>query len=63
MLKGILFSLSANILFGAGYYFAVLLRPLESDSIFGFRIVVLMPFILLVIFLFHQQKAFKDLYY
>ncbi|MDG6828977.1 EamA family transporter RarD [Glaesserella parasuis] len=63
MLKGILFSLSANILFGAGYYFAVLLRPLESDSIFGFRIVVLMPFILLAIFLFHQQKAFKDLYY
>ncbi|QEM88744.1 EamA family transporter RarD [Glaesserella parasuis] len=63
MLKGILFSLSANILFGAGYYFAVLLRPLESDGIFGFRIVVLMPFILLAIFLFHQQKAFKDLYY
>ncbi|MDG6266808.1 EamA family transporter RarD [Glaesserella parasuis] len=63
MLKGILFSLSANILFDAGYYFAVLLRPLESDSIFGFRIVVLMPFILLAIFLFHQQKAFKDLYY
>lgn len=63
MLKGILFSLSANILFGAGYYFAVLFRPLESDGIFGFRIVVLMPFILLAIFLFHQQKAFKDLYY
>ncbi|AUI65153.1 MULTISPECIES: EamA family transporter RarD [Glaesserella] len=62
MLKGILLSLSANILFGAGYYFAVLLRPLDSDSIFGFRIVVLMPFILLAIILFHQQKAFKDLY-
>lgn len=43
MLKGILFSLSANILFGAGYYFAVLLRPLESDSIFGFRIVEPLP--------------------
>lgn len=62
MLKGILLALSANILFGAGYYFAVLLRPLESDGIFGFRIVVLMPFILLAIFLFHQQKAFKELY-
>lgn len=62
MLKGILLALSANILFGAGYYFAILLRPLESDGIFGFRIVVLMPFILLAIFLFHQQKAFKELY-
>lgn len=63
MLKGILLALSANILFGAGYYFSVLLRPLESDGIFGFRIVVLMPFILLAIFLFHQQREFKDLYY
>lgn len=62
MLKGILLALSANILFGVGYYFAVLLRPLESDGVFGFRIVVLMPFILLAIFLFHQQKAFKELY-
>lgn len=62
MLKGILLALSANVLFGAGYYFAVLLRPLESDGIFGFRIVVLMPFILLAIFLFHQQKAFEELY-
>ena len=61
MLKGILLSLGANILFGAGYYFAVLLRPLADMDMFGFRILVLIPFILLAIVLFNQQRAFYDL--
>ncbi|OOH89688.1 EamA family transporter [Pasteurellaceae bacterium 15-036681] len=62
MLKGILCALTANTLFGAGYYFAILLRPLSGEGMLGFRIVVLMPFILLAIFLFGQQRAFKELY-
>ncbi|MDH2999138.1 permease [Pasteurellaceae bacterium LFhippo2] len=62
MLKGILCALTANVLFGAGYYFAILLRPLSGEGMLGFRIVVLMPFILLAIFLFGQQRAFKELY-
>lgn len=62
MFKGILCSLSANLLFGVVYYFAVLLRPLNGETMFGFRILVVMPFILLAIFLFKQQRAFKDLW-
>lgn len=58
MLKGILASLAANVLFGAVYYFAILLRPLEGEAMFGFRIVVVIPFILLAIILFKQQSAF-----
>lgn len=62
MLKGILSALSANILFGAGYYFAVLLRPLSDQQMLGFRILVLAPIILLAIFAFHQQVAFRTLW-
>ncbi|HHW7567114.1 TPA: EamA family transporter RarD [Mannheimia haemolytica] len=61
MLRGILASLAANVLFGAIYYFAILLRPLEGEAMFGFRIVVVIPFILLAIILFKQQSAFADL--
>lgn len=61
MLKGILASLSANLLFGIVYYFAVLLRPLEGEAMFGFRIVVVIPFILLAIVLFKQLSLFHDL--
>lgn len=62
MIKGILFSLGANILFGLGYYFAILLLPLADMDMFGFRILVLIPFILLAIVLFSKQMAFKDLF-
>ncbi|HHW7519900.1 TPA: EamA family transporter RarD [Mannheimia haemolytica] len=61
MLRGILASLAANVLFGAVYYFAILLRPLEGEAMFGFRIVVVIPFILLAIILFKQQSAFAGL--
>lgn len=61
MLKGVLFCLSANLLFGLGYYFAILLRPLSGESMFGFRIVVLIPFIFLAILLFKQWNKFSEL--
>ena len=44
MLKGMFFCITANFLFGLGYYFAILLRPLNGESMFGFRIIVLIPF-------------------
>lgn len=61
MLKGILFSVFSNLLFGVGYYFAILLRPLDDKGMFGFRITVVLPIILLVILLFAQHKTFLDL--
>lgn len=62
MLKGIVCCITANFLFGLGYYFAILLRPLNGESMFGFRIVVLAPFILLAILLFNQTPKFKQLW-
>ena len=56
------FCITANFLFGLGYYFAILLRPLNGESIFGFRIIVLIPFILLAILLFKQIQNFKQLW-
>ncbi|WGE90232.1 EamA family transporter RarD [Actinobacillus arthritidis] len=54
--------MNANFLFGLGYYFAILLRPLNGESMFGFRIVVLAPFILLAILLFKQTAKFQRLW-
>lgn len=62
MLKGVICCMTANFLFGLGYYFAILLRPLNGESMFGFRIVVLAPFILLAILLFKQTPKFKQLW-
>ncbi len=62
MLKGVFFCITANFLFGLGYYFAILLRPLSAESMFGFRIIVLIPFILLAILLFKQTPKFIQLW-
>ena len=62
MLKGVFFCITANFLFGLGYYFAILLRPLSGESMFGFRIIVLIPFILLAILLFKQTPTFTQLW-
>lgn len=62
MLKGIICALSANLLFGLVYYFALLLRPMNGETMFGYRIIVVIPFILLAIFLFKQQHQFRQLW-
>lgn len=60
MLKGILFSLSASVLFGCMYYLAVFLRPLSGISVFGIRMVVTLPFLFLALLLLKKQKAFLE---
>lgn len=60
MLKGILFSLTASILFGCIYYLSILLNPLSGEQIFGLRILVTFPFVLLCLILIKQQKAFMQ---
>lgn len=62
MVKGVIFAVLSNILFGTGYYFAVLLLPLDDMGMFGLRVIILIPLILLVIFIFSQQKDFSDLW-
>lgn len=60
MLKGILFSLSASVLFGCMYYLAIFLRPLSGVSVFGIRMVVTLPFLFLALLLFKKQKEFLE---
>lgn len=58
MLKGVLFSLSASILFGCMYYLSTFLEPLSGLSIFGFRMVVTIPFLFIALLIFKKQKEF-----
>lgn len=58
MLKGIVSSLIASSLFGYLYYFSTLLQPLTGEAIFGYRIVLTYPFLLIAIFLFKQKAIF-----
>ncbi|AHG79164.1 permease [Mannheimia varigena USDA-ARS-USMARC-1388] len=60
MLKGILLSLSASILFGCMYYLAIFLKPLAGVSIFGIRMLVTIPFLFLALFLFKKQNEFLE---
>lgn len=57
MLKGILISLLASLLFGYMYYFSTLLKPLSGTDIFGYRMIFTFPFVVLAITLFKQKKA------
>lgn len=55
MLKGILFSLIASMLFGYIYYFSTLLLPLGGEDIFGYRVIFTVPFVIAAIFIFRQK--------
>ncbi|GAA3993608.1 EamA family transporter RarD [Comamonas faecalis] len=44
MIKGLAASLIASVLFGAMYYLAPLLAPLDGEQIFGWRVIATLPF-------------------
>lgn len=44
MLKGIAASVGASVLFGAIYYISPLLAPLDAEQIFGWRVLLTLPF-------------------
>ena len=44
MLKGIVASVLASLLFGAIYYLSPWLQPLDGEQIFGWRVLVTLPF-------------------
>ena len=44
MLRGVLISLLASLLFGYMYYFSTLLKPLSGTDIFGYRMIVYISF-------------------
>lgn len=43
MLKGVLLSLLASVLFGSMYYYTTLLSPLNGEEIFGWRMLLTLP--------------------
>ena len=57
MLRGILISLLASLLFGYMYYFSTLLKPLSGTDIFGYRMIFTFPFVVLSVFMFKQKNA------
>ena len=56
MSKGIVLSILASCLFGILYYFTSLLRPLSGQEIFGWRILISLPFMTLFICLSGDWK-------
>ena len=59
MLKGVLFSLTASLLFGCLYYLAIHLRPLVGESVFGIRMVLTLPCLFLALLLFKKWNEFS----
>ena len=56
MSKGIVLSILASCLFGVLYYFTSLLWPLDGQEIFGWRILISLPFMTLFICLSGDWK-------
>lgn len=60
MIKGIFCSLLASLLFAGLYLLATFLRPLAGLDVFGFRMVSMLPFLFLAIFLLGKRSEFVD---
>ena len=58
MIKGILFSVSASILFGGVYYLSVVLQPISGEGLFGWRTLFTFPFFNSSILFIKTAKAF-----
>jgi len=48
-LKGVVFSIAASCLFGALYYYVALLRPLDGVQVFGWRLLMMTPGLMLML--------------
>lgn len=62
MLKGVICSLGASMLFGFMYYFSTQLIPLTGQEIFAFRIILALPFVLGAIFILKQKYRLTALF-
>jgi len=52
-LRGVVFSITASMLFGALYYFVALLRPLDGVQVFGWRMLMMAPGLMLILTVYH----------
>lgn len=60
MLIGILFCLSASVLFGALSYYSVWLEPLDGFAVFGWRVMGTVFIMLLALAIAKQGRAFRE---
>ncbi|MGQ0287208.1 EamA family transporter RarD [Pasteurellaceae bacterium 22721_9_1] len=58
MIKGISFSIIASLLFGIVYFLSTVLQPLEGEMLFGWRTLVTLPFLAVLLYSLKQHKAF-----
>lgn len=54
---GIFYSLLASSLFGGLYYLSTLLRPLGGVDVFGFRMLLMFPFMLILLFVVLRKRS------
>ena len=59
MIKGIFYSLLASVLFNCIYYMSVLMNPISTQALFGYRMIFTLPIVIAAIFLLRQQRNFK----
>lgn len=55
---GIFYSLLASTLFGGLYFLSTLLRPLSGEDVFGFRMILMFPFLFALVFVLKKQTEF-----
>lgn len=59
MIQGIFHSLLASVLFNCIYYMSVLMNPISTQALFGYRMIFTLPIVIAAIFLLRQQRNFK----
>ncbi|MDH2926966.1 EamA family transporter RarD [Lonepinella koalarum] len=58
MIKGVIFSVSASLLFGVIYYLSTVLQPMSGEALLGWRILVTLPFLFVLLYLIKQHNVF-----
>ena len=58
MSKGIVVSVTASTLFGFLYYYSTLLKPLDGVQIFGWRVLLTLPFVAIFVVLSGNSRRF-----
>ncbi|MCK3658895.1 permease [Pasteurellaceae bacterium Pebbles2] len=61
MIKGVIFSLAASLLFGVVYFLTIVLQPVTGDVLFGWRTIVTLPFLFVLLYLLKQQRGILTL--
>ncbi|EIJ69715.1 EamA family transporter RarD [Pasteurella bettyae] len=58
MIRGIIYSIISSLLFGGVYFLATLIQPVSGEGLYGLRLFVTTPFVILALILLNQQKEF-----